>query len=179
VVWKEWASGCWFQELIHGCHDAGGGGLVAEEDCRRERWGSSTVSTLPEVDASGVTQRSGRPAAEEDRTGEHRLASLMGEAARRRPRNQTTYELCQSSGQGRGAPRCSHRCREGRRWRCRCRNHHGRHRRGCRTAVVGVAGVVSDRRQPLKAVAHHTRGRHNLPGRRHSRGRVGQQTPRV
>jgi hypothetical protein len=26
VVWKEWASGCWFQELIHGAQDAGGGG---------------------------------------------------------------------------------------------------------------------------------------------------------
>jgi hypothetical protein len=26
VVWKAWASGCLFQELIHGGHDAGGGG---------------------------------------------------------------------------------------------------------------------------------------------------------
>jgi hypothetical protein len=26
VVWKEWASDCWFQELIHGGHDVGGGG---------------------------------------------------------------------------------------------------------------------------------------------------------
>jgi hypothetical protein len=43
------------------------------------------VSTLLEVDASEAAQRSGRPIAEKDRTGEHRPALPMGEVARRRP----------------------------------------------------------------------------------------------
>ena len=28
MVWKEWASGCWCRELIHGVHAAGGGGAT-------------------------------------------------------------------------------------------------------------------------------------------------------
>jgi hypothetical protein len=43
------------------------------------------VSTLPEVDVLGAVQMSGWPATEEDRMGEHWPASLMGEAAGRRP----------------------------------------------------------------------------------------------
>jgi hypothetical protein len=28
MVWKEWASGCWSQELIHGVHAPRGGGAM-------------------------------------------------------------------------------------------------------------------------------------------------------
>jgi hypothetical protein len=39
--------------------------------------------------------------------------------------------------------------------------------------------VVVGGRRPSEVVAQHTEGRRSSPGRRHSRGRVGRQTPRV
>jgi hypothetical protein len=138
------------------------------------------VSTPPKVDAPGVAQRSGRPTAEEDHRGEHRPAWLMGEATGRRPppprRNQATSKQCRSRGRGRGATRCICRCREGQWWWCRCRNHHDRHCHGFRDyRAIGGGTVValSGHRRPSKAVAQHTRGRHNSPGRQCNRGRLG------
>jgi peptide subunit release factor 1 (eRF1) len=64
MVWKEWASSCWSQELIHGVHITGveapgatrrSGQPVAEEDRRRERQSSSTVSMPSEVEVPGAT----------------------------------------------------------------------------------------------------------------------------
>jgi hypothetical protein len=147
---------------------------AAEEDCRRECWGSSTMSTLPEVDAPWATQMSDQSATEEDCMGEHWPASPMGEDVRRQPPPPMEPGHIWSRGCGRGATRCSCHCCEGQRWWCRYRNHHGRHCHGfryCRAAVVGTTGVMSGRRWSSKVVAQHTRGRC-------SRGMVGWQTPR-
>jgi hypothetical protein len=149
---------------------------AAEGDRGWERRGSSTVSTPPEVDAPGAAQRLGRPVAEEDRRGENQPAWLMGEAAGCRPPppgNRATSEWCRSRGRGRGAMRCSCCCREGRRWWCRCRNHHCCGFRGCHAVVVGATIIASGRRRPSKVVTQNTSGRW------HDRGRLGWQTPRV
>jgi hypothetical protein len=101
------------------------------------------------------------------------------------PWNQGTSESCRSRGRGRGATRCSRRCCERRRRWCRCKSHHGRHGRRCHglhcyhATVVSAAVVTSGHRRPSDVVAQHNRGRHSSPGRRHSQGRVGRQTPRV
>jgi hypothetical protein len=44
MVWKEWASGYWFQKLIHGGHDVDGGGArggtkVGSTCCGRKPYG--------------------------------------------------------------------------------------------------------------------------------------------
>jgi hypothetical protein len=125
------------------------------------------VATPLEVDASGATQKSGRPAVEGDHRGERRPSWPTGEAVVRRPPRTGPY----LNGVG---PRVKV---EGPRGVAiaAVRGDGDSVAVGATTAAAGASG----RCRSLEAVAQHTKGRRSSPGRRHSRGRVGRQTLRV